>query len=44
MSRRRQLQIIREQIHAELRDGLNQAIAISFVFLIAVDLIARSIR
>lgn len=44
MSRRRQLQIIREQIRAEMRDGLTQTVLIAFLVIAAIDLVARSIH
>lgn len=44
MSRRRQLQIIREQIHAEMRDGLTQTMLIAFAIFAAIDTIARCIH
>ncbi|BBB99753.1 MULTISPECIES: hypothetical protein [Bradyrhizobium] len=44
MSRRRQLQIIRDQIHAEMRDGLTQTMLIAFLVIAAIDVIARNIH
>ncbi|WFU52282.1 hypothetical protein QA639_21475 [Bradyrhizobium pachyrhizi] len=44
MSRRRQLQIIRNRIHAELHDGLTMSIVVAFAILMSVDLVLRSVH
>ena len=44
MSRRRQLQIIRDQVREAMRGGPAQTMLIAFLVIAAIDVIARNIH